>query len=340
MPYRNNTAYDSAIYWLQRNVRGARPSVRSASRVIARMPVRRSAARGYYRGGGGYTLRSRDKPGYKSYRQRRRIARRRRYYRRKASKKRTWSKRGLIKYVKAKLHVENKRRSVNDTNWTQWNYYMMGQTGPGTMTRDSIGTTTMWSFGLNGSSAGVPLLQNISEGTGSGQRVGQEIYVKHISIWMRISMDTPCDPYPQHFRLLLVRQNPSTALAFDEVYFPATRTLHAKYKPYEHRVTGEEFKALWSKDYTFAPGRVAGCSVDPDGDDVKQIDSAFEKWYRIKVPVNRKVRYAAGAMTESDGWNTMLYMNQINHNYSNIATSTSNYLKFQVQQMYIHFTDV
>lgn len=343
MPFRNNTAFDSAVYWLQNNVRGARPFVRARARSSPGMYMRRRSNSRYYGRRGGYTVGSRQKPGWKSRKQLRRTRRRRAYYRRKASKKRTWSKRGLIKYVKAKLHVENKRRTISDADYAAASStlaYMIGNGSTYTMTRDDVKTNAMWSFGVDATPSAVPIFQLIQEGSGSGNRIGQEIFVKHISLWMRVKMLTPCDPYPQHFRLLLMRQESDTPMAFEEVYKPNIRTLNAKYLPYENRAEGNKFKALWSRDYTFAPGPILGCSVNPDGDDVADNVVGVQKWYRIKIPVNRRVRYKPGSTVESDGWHTLLYMNQINHEYSAAALATSNYLHFKVLEGWIHYTDV
>jgi hypothetical protein len=153
-------------------------------------------------------------------------------------------------------------------------------------------------------------------------------------------MATPCDAYPQHFRVLLMKQKKATEHTFDEVYFPSTRTLHAKYIPYERRASGEEFKALWSRDYTFAARNVLGVTCNPDGDDIPSVSEGMEKWYRIKVPINKKIRYATGSTEESDGWQHCLYINQINLDTQDSLDTSRNKLLMQILQAKVHFTDV
>lgn len=291
---------------------------------------------------GGYTLRSRLRPGYRTLKQRRRWRRKRARIRRKNSRKRTWSKRGLIKYVKAKLHVENKTKRYFDAAYSAYPDPWAGNTlfAGYVMNSDDVKTNALAEIGSDYTSGAAPLLQQITEGSSSENRVGQEIYVKKLRLWFKVHMNTACDALKQSFRIMLVRQEPSTTLTFADLFYPQTRTMNSKFIPYTQRDKSKLFKKLWMKDFTFSPERLLGVTCNPDADDVVALDSPLEKWYRVDVPFFKRIRYAANSSAESDGWSHMVYIYQMNLNYTNTAGINSNKLYVTFQRIELDYTDV
>lgn len=127
--------------------------------------------------------------------------------------------------------------------------------------------------------------QRITQGAGSQQRIGQSIFVKYITLSMRVSncLATSSTNWTTmgHFRLIGVAEvNMDTTTAADQTGFWSTSTTdHSVDIPFRYN-----YRVFYDKTYPVMGGTNSATTYPYQGS---------ERIIRVKIPINQSVKYSS-----------------------------------------------
>ncbi len=259
--------------------------------------------------------------------------------RRYTRRKRTYGRRGKKRFPSRRVRRTRRtgyrkiariaRKAVLEKKYFDQNY------AAAIMLNDQVGNSPN-AVELWGKSTG------IVQGTGNGQRTGNEILAAGTELTIDVKMHqtaTDYDPIVQRWTLMLVKQTGIAGLSFAEIFKEPLATRRSPYKKVTERTDNKNFEVMWRRNFKFDIRRLG--AMDPGATaaslSVTRPAGITKVRYHVYVPTKLKVKWKVGTDIVHP-YTYYLYYWQNEVQWLNGSASTTNELNLEFVKIRFNFS--